>query len=102
MDWKTHYGEIRGVFFTLYVFENRNYFWLHFLTRCSIITSLQERQMSMAHGHTGEENTDGCRTYECGFVWIEEIQIMGERNVIKAALLGAGTVGSGVYALSEM
>lgn len=27
---------------------------------------------------------------------------MGERNVIKAALLGAGTVGSGVYALSEM
>ena len=58
--------------------------------------------MSMAHGHAGEENTDGCRTYECGFVWIEEIQIMGERNVIKAALLGAGTVGSGVYALSEM
>ncbi len=39
--------------------------------------------MSMAHGHAGEENTDGCRTYECGFVWIEEIQIMGERNVIK-------------------
>ena len=27
---------------------------------------------------------------------------MGERNVIKAALLGAGTVGSGVYALAEM
>lgn len=75
---------------------------MHFLTRCSIITSLQERQMSMAHGHAGEENTDRCRTYECGFVWIEEIQIMGERNVIKAALLGAGTVGSGVYALSEM
>ena len=47
--------------------------------------------MSMAHGHAGEENTDGCCTYECGFVWIEEIQIMGERNVIKAALLGAGS-----------
>lgn len=28
--------------------------------------------------------------------------IMEERKVIKAALLGAGTVGSGVYALSEM
>ena len=27
---------------------------------------------------------------------------MGEKKVIKAALLGAGTVGSGVYALSEM
>ena len=27
---------------------------------------------------------------------------MGERNVIEAALLGAGTVGSGVYALAEM
>ena len=27
---------------------------------------------------------------------------MGERNVIKAALLGAGPVGSGVYALAEM
>lgn len=27
---------------------------------------------------------------------------MGEKNVIKAALLGAGTVGSGVYALAEM
>ena len=33
---------------------------------------------------------------------IEEIRTMGERNVIKAALLGAGTVGSGVYALAEM
>ena len=27
---------------------------------------------------------------------------MGEKKVIKAALLGAGTVGSGVDALSEM
>ena len=27
---------------------------------------------------------------------------MGEKKVTKAALLGAGTVGSGVYALSEM
>ena len=34
---------------------------------------------------------------------IEEIRrTMGERNVIKAALLGAGTVGSGVYALAGM
>ena len=33
---------------------------------------------------------------------IEEIRTIGERNVIKAALLGAGTVGSGVYALAEM
>ena len=37
--------------------------------------------MSMAHGHAGEENTDGCRTYEYGFVWIEEIHIM-ERSMV--------------------
>ena len=55
----------------------------------------------MTHGHKMmKEKMNGCPQLSMRHAGIEEIRIMGERNVIKAALLGAGTVGSGVYALS--
>ena len=58
--------------------------------------------MSMAHGHAGEENTDGCRTYECGFVWIEGDTNHGREKCDQSSASRRRNGGSGVYALSEM